>query len=314
MRTHGAENFLLQAGLVLALASPVWPAPAPPPSPPPAPPSTPREFFNAGTEKLRENKLREAEAFLESAASSQTEPLQPRSLYNLGHVRFGQGIDDLKKGPAAGHAASRGRSAAQAADDAARAADEALAGSDVQAMVAAYLRGRGARHELKEATKVVKDALESHGNALRKWERASGDFKSSAELNPTDSEARQNADTVDRSIAKLIDTLREIQQLANAMGQKKNDLGEKMKQLKGKIPAPDMPPGAAGDDDEDEDQPNGPKPGEKEGPTKQGDEMYALTQEQAGWLLEGYKLDTERRLPMGQQESADPQKRSGKTW
>src|SRR5262249_14367250 len=33
-------------------------------------PSNPREFFNAGTEKLRTGKLREAEAFLESSLSS----------------------------------------------------------------------------------------------------------------------------------------------------------------------------------------------------------------------------------------------------
>src|SRR3954451_16866539 len=60
-------------------------------------PSTPREFFNAGTRRLREGKLREAEAFLESALNSQIQNLQPSALYNLGEVRFNQGIEELKK-------------------------------------------------------------------------------------------------------------------------------------------------------------------------------------------------------------------------
>ena len=86
-----------------------------------------------------------------------------------------------------------------------------------------------------------------------------------------------------------------------------------MKQLKGRIPAPDMPPGAAGDDEEDEDQPLGPKPGQEEGPAKEGQEM-ALSPEQAGWLLEGYRLDSERRLPMGGTNPGQPKDRSRPTW
>jgi hypothetical protein len=220
----------------------------------------------------------------------------------------------LKKGPAAAPTAARGRAAAARADEASRAADEALAGDDVQKMVAAYLRGRGVRKEMKAATKVVQRALETHGTALNKWQRSSGDFKSDFELNRPDADARQNAETVDRCIARLIDTLRELQQTAMSMGEKNNQLGERLKQLKGRIPAPDMPPGGAGDDEDDEDQPNGPQPGQKEGPTKEGDEIYTLTPEQAAWLLEGFKLDSERRLPMGQKDSAEPKERSGRTW
>src|SRR5438477_87113 len=93
----------------------------------PAPPSSPRDFFNAGTQKLRDGKLREAEAFLETALTSQNERFQPPSLYNLGHVRFGQGVQELKKGPSAKPTAARGRAAAQMADGAIDAADSALA-------------------------------------------------------------------------------------------------------------------------------------------------------------------------------------------
>ena len=298
---------LALVGFCLAAASPAS-------SPEPPPPSTPRDFFNAGSQKLREGKLREAEAFLESALASQSERLQPPALYNLGHVRFRQGVEELKKGPPAGPAAARGRAAAGHADDATRAADEALASEDVQKMVAAYMHGRGARKELREAAKLVQRALETHGTTLKKWQRASGDFKGDFELNQPDTDARQNAETVDRCIATLIDTLQQLQQLAAAMGDHKDKLGEKMKQLKGRIPAPDMPPGAEGDDEEDEEQPNGPQPDQKEGASREGEEMLMLTPEQAAWLLEGFKLDSERRLPMGQQDTMEPKERSRKTW
>jgi len=278
-------------------------------------PATPREFFNAGTEKLSSGKLREAEAFLESALSSQITRLQPPSLYNLGWVRFGQGAEELKKTPPAAQTAGAARAVAGQTDDATRQADEALKGNELDQLLAAYIRGRGQRKQLKAATEAVRRAIDTHGVALRKWERSWGDFKSVVELNPSDADAQHNADVMDRSIAKLIDSLRELQQAAAMLGDKGQQLGEKLKQLKGKIPASQMPPGAAGDDDDDEQNPFGPKPGEKEGPSKNGEEMK-LSAEQAGWLLEGFKLDSERRLPMvqGQGEPGQPKDRSKPTW
>ena len=279
----------------------------------PAPPSTPREFYNAGARQLSAGKLREAEASLESALASQNQRLQPTALYNLGLVRSKQGIEQLKKGPPAKATANRARASAQQADAALRQAEEALNSNDVQKMVAAYMRGRGARKELKAATDAVRRALQVYGNVLARWERASGDFKSAAELNRADADAKSNAETMDRYIAKLVDSLRELQQSANGMGDKKDKLGDALKKLKGRIPAPDMPPGAAGDDEEDEDQPLGPKPGQEEGPSKDGKEMM-MSPEQAGWLLEAYRLDSERRLPMGQGPQAEPKDRSRPTW
>jgi tetratricopeptide (TPR) repeat protein len=276
-------------------------------------PSTPREFFNAGVQQLEAGKLREAEASFETALASQSERVQNPALYNLGHVRFGQGVDELKKGPAARPTAARGRAAAQLADQATRDADEALASNEVQKMVTAYMNGRGIRKELKAATKAVKHAMDTCGNVLKKWERSDGDFKSALELEPADADSHQNAQTVERSIAKLIDSLRELQQAAGMMGNKNQDLGEKLKQLKGRIPAPDMPPGAAGDDDEEEDFPNGPLPDQKEGASKEGEQMQ-LSPEQAAWLLQGFTLDSERRLPMGQKDTAEPKNPSRRPW
>jgi tetratricopeptide (TPR) repeat protein len=276
-------------------------------------PEGPREEFNAGTVNLQAQKLKEAESLLETALGSQSERYQPSALYNLGHVRFKAGVEELKKGPAAKPTVARGRMASQGAGEAIQAADEALAGNDVRQMLDSYMQGRGVRKELKAALSQVKRALETYGAGLKKWQRAAGDFKSAMELNPNDEQARENAERMDRAIAKLIDSLKQLQEAAAAMGKQDKDLGEKMKQLKGRIPAPDMPPGAAGDDEEDEKQPFGNKPDQQEGPTKDGQEI-PITPEQAGWLLDGFKLDGDKKLPMGEGAPSKPKNRGRATW
>jgi len=277
------------------------------------PPSSPREFFNAGTRELSAGKFREAEAFLEVALASQNERLQTPALYNLGHVRFAQGAEELKKGPSKEASANLSQNAEEQGAAAIRAADEALESNDVQKMVAAYLNGRGKRREIKAAKEAVLQALKAHRATLAKWQRASGDFKSSVELDSSQVDARLNADIVERRIAQLVDSLRQIQQNAHECMGQCDKLGQKLKQLKGRIPASQMPPGAAGDEDEDEDSQMAPPPGQKEQPSKEGKEMM-LSPEQAAWLLEGFKLDSERRLPMGQNAPAQPKDRSRKTW
>jgi tetratricopeptide (TPR) repeat protein len=285
-----------------------------PPPAEPAPPVTPHDFYNAGTRQLAAGKLREAESSLETALASQQERLQSPTLYNLGLVRFDEGLEQLKKGPESKPSVDRGRAATEQGDAALHQVQEALVSNDVEKMVAAYIRGRGARKELRGAIDAVQRALKVHGAVLSRWERASGDFKSALELKKTDADARQNADIVDRCIAKLVDSLQEMQQCSNGMCNKKQQLGEAMKKLKGRIPGQDAPPGAAGEDDDEEDeQPLGPQLGQEEGASKEGQEMH-LTPEQAEWLLDAYRLDTERRLPMGPQSQGQPRDRSRPTW
>jgi hypothetical protein len=279
---------------------------------PEKPPVTSKDFFNAGTRRLREGKLREAEASLQAALARQDERVQSPTLYNLGHVRFEQGVEELKKTLAAGPTAARARDAHQRGDQAIQRAADALANKEIQKMVAAYQNGRGARKELRAATEAVRRALEIHGVALRKWQRALGDFDSAAELKPADTNAQRNAEIVERAIAKLVDSIREMQQAAMSMGECSQRLGDQLKQLKGQIPAPLMPPGAAGDEEEDG-RPWKPKEGDQEGPSKDGEEI-SLSPEEAGWLLEGFRLDGERRLPMGQGEQVEPKNRAGRNW
>jgi hypothetical protein len=276
-------------------------------------PVTTRELFNAGTRMLESDKLREAEAYLESCLSRQDERLQAPALYNLGHTRFAQGVALLKKAPGGKQSAARAQGAAWQGAAAIRAADSAMSSREVDRMVQAYLQGRGARRELKAAIKAVRQALETHGEALNKWERASGDFKSAAELNPGNAQAKANGEIVDRHIARLIDEIRAMQQALAAAAQMQQQLGEKLKELRGQIPDDAMPPGAPGDGEEEEDLPDGLQPGMQEGPSRSGEERQ-MSREEAGQILEGFRLDGDRRLPMGEGKEAPPKDPNRKTW
>lgn len=276
-------------------------------------PTKPREFFNAGTQKVRERQWRDAEALLQTAVASQQAGLQPSALYNLGHTRFALGAEELKKSPEGKKTAARAQAASSAAAAATQAVTEALASDDLPKMLEAYQRGRGARREIKAATTAIRRALEVHGNVLTKWQRAAGDFKSAVELKQDYADAQHNADVVDRHLAKLVDSLREMQSAQNGLGQKAAELGEAMKALKGKIPGAGTTPGPGGEEDEEDDEPFGPQPGMQEGLGREGKEI-PISPEQAGQLLDGFKLGGNARLPIGQGNEGKPKDRKGRNW
>jgi tetratricopeptide (TPR) repeat protein len=290
-------------------------------SPPPAVQATARGSYNAGTKRLLAGKFDDAEMLLESSLARQDESVQPEALYNLGHVRFAQGIEELKKSPGGAATVNRGAASATAGEDAIQKASDALASDDVQQMVEAYLAGRGARREIRAATKAVQNAMEKYGKALAKWQRALNDFSSAAELNPADTNALHNAEIVKQAIARLVDRLQEMQQLATKLGGKKSELDKLLKQLKGKIPATDMPPGAPGGQDEDEDGDDGKLPspeslmGKQEGDRGGGGQELGLkiSAEQAGQLMNSL-LPGAKQLPMGQGELGVPKNPSGRIW
>lgn len=279
----------------------------------PTMPVAPRGFFNAGTRKLKAEQWRDAESLFESALASQQENLQPPTLYNLGHARFALGAEELKKSPNGQSTAANARAAARAADAAVQAAGEALESKELQKMLEAYQHGRGVRRELKLATAAIRRAMEVHGKVLTKWQRASGDFKSALELKDDYADAWHNADVVDHHIAKLVDSLRDLQNAKNNLGQQTGALNEALKALKGKLPAPLGSPGPGEEDEEEDDAPLGPRPGMEEGAGRTGKEML-ISPEQAGRLLEGFKLGGDARLPMGQGNVGKPKDRKGQTW
>ena len=98
---------ILAAGF-RALASDATNAPAPVPV---LEPVTARDFYNAGTRLLAAKQFADAERMFESTLAAQEDPLQAPAMYNLGHTRFREGVELLKKGPDAEKVAARGRAA-----------------------------------------------------------------------------------------------------------------------------------------------------------------------------------------------------------
>jgi len=277
------------------------------------PPESPREYYNDGTRHFRAGKLREAEAALQTAVAGNDERVQPPALYNLGHVRFEQGLEVLHDTLKPGQAKARGDAAASLAERAIQAADAALHQDSVEAITRAYMQGRGARKELKAALVAVKKAMDNYGAVLARWQRASGDFKSANELRPVYADACTNAQVVDDAIAALVNQRQMVQKSRQGMEDKRQELKNKMEALKKKMPDGQMKDDE-GEDDEDEDEPRDqPKPGVQEKENQEGKEM-ALTWEEAVRLLEGLRLDANRKLPMGDKETANPRDRKGKDW
>lgn len=263
---------------------------------------TPREKFNLGTRKLAEGQLTDAESLFQSVLQAQDERTRSAALYNLGHVRFAQGAEELEKGPSGKQTMERGQAAIEHGQQAMQQAKSALAENELHKMVSAYLGGRGARREFRAAQKAVKQAMESHGATLVKWRRALGDFRSAAELNRSDTNAVANAKLTEQAIAKLVDSLREMMQMAMAMGELSRELKEMMEKLKGQIPMENMPPGAPGDEEEEEVMPESLE-GQREDKGKEGRELERpLSPEEAGRMLDGLQRGGDRRLPMSGRE------------
>ena len=277
-------------------------------------PVTSRDFYNAGTKLLATNKFAGAEQMFQSALAAQDERVQPAALYNLGHARFDEGVELLKKGPDAQKAAAQGNAVLATGGESIRSAQSALDQNDLSKMIAAYQEGHGVRHELRDAEKAVQAAMETCGNTLRKWRRAADDFKSVAELNPADTNTARNAKIVEQRIAKLVDSLQKMQQMAAALAGKHQQMNSLLNQLKGRIPKENAPPGAIGDDDDEDVQP-GSLAGQKENPSREGDQMQIpLSPDEAGQILGGLSLDGSRRLPMSDKEGAPPKDKKGRDW
>jgi hypothetical protein len=240
--------------------------------------------------------------------------VQPAALYNLGHTRFDEGVELLKKGPDAQKAAARGAAVLAAGGEAIRSAQSALDENDVSKMIAAYVAGRGVRHDLRGAEEAVREAMETYGKTLRQWRRAADDFKSASELNPAATNAARNAEIVEQRIAKLVDGLQKMQQMAAKLAGKRQQMNDLLSQLKGRIPKENMPPGAPGEDDDEDVQP-GSLAGQKENSSREGEQMQVpLSPDEAGQILDGLSLDGTRRLEMSDKPGAPAKDKQGRDW
>jgi tetratricopeptide (TPR) repeat protein len=278
-------------------------------------PVTARDFYNAGTELLAAKKFSEAEQMFQSALAAQNERVQPPALYNLGQARFDDGMAALKKGPSAQTLAGAGNTAGLMAGQAIERGETALTENDLSKMITAYLAGRGARHELNAIEKAIQKAMDTYGDTLRKWQRAEDDFKSAAELNPADTNATRNAEIVAQYIARLVDSLHQMQRMSATLGGRHSQLNGVLRQLRGRIPAQDLPGGGDGDDDDDEGiQPESLR-GLKEGASRSGKEFQVpLSPDEAAQILNGISLDGSRRLPMSEAKNGKTEKKNNLTW
>jgi len=266
--------------------------------------------YNEGTRKLHEGDFTEAEMLLYSAVRGNDPRVQPTALYNLGLARFAIGVELLEDGPDARTVGRNAVASAAAADGALQAGLTAMQQGEQQALIRAYLRGRGAARRLNEARKALQEALNVCGTALSRWQRASGDFHSTAEL-AEDPDAVHNADVVDRHIARLVDSIQQMQSMMEGMQETMQGLQEMLEGLRGMIPD-DL--GEPGPGEDGEDWPEGLREGMEEGRGSEGREI-PISPEDAQRLLESFQLDRGHTLPMGFEEEAEPKDRTGgKDW
>ncbi|MEQ1860917.1 MAG: hypothetical protein ABMA13_13360 [Chthoniobacteraceae bacterium] len=275
---------------------------------------SPREAYNQGVEALKKGYLREAESWLLRSTAAQRESLQPPALYDLGHVRFGQGQELLKGESPRQPLVDNADNANDDGVDATMRANRALKKDQLNDILEAYLSGRPIRKQLRLAHEDVQRALDLYGAVLVRWRRSVGDFRSSDELKASE-DSTFNARVVERHIEELLKHVKQLEQQKEQLGQTRGELKQKMAELKGRIPDELKQPGD-GDEDEDEDEePNQPKPesgfqdrGQKEG------EKRGITPEIAQQILEALGLRGDRKLPIGGDEPTKPRDKKGKDW
>lgn len=279
----------------------------------PPEPHTPREFYNAGNQQLNSTNLNQAESLLQAAVASNDPRVQPPALFNLGHTRFRQGVEALKE-IASGQVQHQAKTALAAIKGALLDGSNALESNNIDAITAAYRRGRGARKELKPATQVVKRAMDTHGSVLLKWQRASGDFKSAFELNSSDPAAKNNGDFVDSNIAQLIDMLQREQESSMFLKGDGEKLKRMMAELKKRLPKDSEEAREEGGEEEEENEkPKEPKKGDQEAPAQEGKEKN-MDRGEAMRLIESLKLDANRKLPLGMEQTGTPKDNNGRNW
>ena len=289
-------------------------------------PVTPRQLYNQGTEKLKLGQLHDAENSLNDAVPAEADPLQPRTLYNLGIVRFRAGKELLQQTPDAAGLQQRAAGSLNAAQMANRSADAALAGDDLEQLMQAYQFGRMSRHYLKQSQKELQSTLETYDKTLARWMRSWGDFKSAVELQPGYTNAQFNADVLEKNIAELQQKKQQLQSLQDALSQAGKGLKDRMGAMKKKMPGDPggETPGNQGDDgdednngkrgqgDNDEPPKTGPAGDQEQGNT--GSEA-ALTPEEAERLLSSLHSDLTKKYSFGDdREHPEPPRHPKKTW
>ena len=279
-----------------------------------------REFYNEGVGKLGKGELRDAEMSLRKAAGSDLESVQPLALYNLGHVRFRQGEETLKGEGSRQQLLDSSAAATALAEEAIRNAGRALESDELKEIIAAYMDARAARKELRFSRDETSRTLGLIGSALERWRRSVGDFHSALELDAANSDAKVNAEFVERKIEELLKFKKQVEQQNEKVGEEREKIKEAMKKMRGKIPKEmQRQSDDEEEDDDDEEKQDEPKPGEKQQQRLGSDRE--VSPDMARWLKEtmkrrtmslGTKQEGEGFKPT--EEQRKPQQKKGRDW
>jgi hypothetical protein len=233
----------------------------------PAPQPAPPELYNRGLEKLQGKDLREAEKSFLDAARTNEESVQPQAVYNLGHVRFLQGKETLSGEKNRQQLLDSGQAGTALAEEVLRKGDSAVLGDqDVRTLVERYNEARAARRQLRMPREETTRALELLGSALKRWRSSADNFHSAFELEPSNADAKFNADVVERHISEQLNFKKKLEEQQSGITQRRKELRELMKKLWEQIPPEfrqEPQEGDEEDDDDDGEEEDGKK-GEKE--------------------------------------------------
>ncbi len=277
-----------------------------------------RELYNEGVGKLAQGELREAEMALRRSAGSNVESVQPLALYNLGHVRFRQGEETLKGEGKREQLLDSSAAAVAVAEEAIRNGSRALESDELKEIIAAYMDARAARKDLRFSRDETSRTLGLIGAALERWRRSVGDFQSALEMDTSNSDAKVNADFVERKIEELLKFKKQVEQQSEDVAQERERIKELMKKMRGKIPK-EMQRESDDEEDDDEEEEKEPQVGEKQQQRIGSDRE--VSPDMARWLKEtmkrrtmslGTKQEGEGFQPT--EEQRKPMQRKGRDW
>lgn len=278
-----------------------------------------REFYNEGVSRLGKGELRDAEMSLRKAAGADIESMQPLALYNLGHVRFRQGEETLKGEGSRQQLLDSSTAAVNVAEEAIRNGGSALASDELKEIIAAYMNARAAQKDLRLSRDETSRTLGLVGSALERWRRSVGDFHSALELDAANTDAKANAQTVERKIEELLKFKKQIEQQTEQLSEEREKIKDIKKKLRGKIPKDMQRESDDEEDDDEEEQPKEPKPGEKQQQRLGSDRE--VSPDMARWLKETMKRRT---MSLGTKQEGEgfrpteeqrrPSQKKGRDW
>ena len=276
-----------------------------------------RELHNRGTQRLAEGDLVGAEEALRASLGRDIDPLRPPALHNLGHVRFGKGKTVLG-GKSAGDVTelSIARSYLEAADadisdmkDQIELLDKAKAeGREPDYVPATSALGGGIStfRTIKKLIPKEEAMVTKRMGVIATWTRSVSDFRGAHELDAADTQAKENADSIEELLRALRRETNALEEAIEAQRKKLEELRAVIQELVKRIPDDKLPQNTEGEEEADENflppERQKPKPGNGDPKKGKPGEERKMTEQEARGSLEGLKNEFGRKMPAGGQD------------